>query len=249
MNLEIKEITKSFGGARVLNRVTFNLEEGLIRGLIGPNGAGKTTLFNIITGLYRPDEGDITLGSSNKSLHPTKMKPYQIARNGVGRTFQKPSIIWHLTVFENVLMGALNRQKKRSGSSRNEVKEWTAHCLETAMIDGDVWDVEPANLTISVIKKIELARAISLSPSLILFDEICSGLSHTETDDLISLILDYNAKEKCSVLFVEHDLRAVKNVCSDVVVLDFGGVIYDGEIDGAFVDSKVIEAYIGEEHA
>jgi branched-chain amino acid transport system ATP-binding protein len=246
MTLKIDDVSKSFGGVQVLSHVTFGLTQGRIKGLIGPNGAGKTTLFNLITGFYRPDRGEITLSIEDTRHRLHELKSYQIARTGVGRTFQKPAIAWELTVFENVLLGAMMRRAKSFIIRRNVVKTWVEQCLVEGGIDPRLWHVEVSKVTISVIKKIEFARAISISPHLILFDEICSGLSHAETDDLIEIILAYNRKHKVSVLFVEHDLRAVKNVCPDVVVLNFGEILFDGRIEDAFTDQKVIESYIGE---
>ena len=250
--LEVTGINKSFGGAEVLKAVSFNLERGCIKGLIGPNGAGKTTLFNIITGMYQTDSGQVSFTPQQKAYGLTRMKPYRIARVGVGRTFQKPAIAWHLSVFENVLLGAMNNRRFSAtgfGSNRPKLRGWTEHCLETIQIEPELWHDEMSKVTIATIKKVEFARALALSPQLLLFDEICSGLSHEETDDLVELVLDYNSREHASVLFVEHDLRAVKNLCSQVVVIDFGAIIFDGEIGTAFSDDAVIQAYIGKDHA
>lgn len=249
MMLDVIDISKSFGGMRVLENVGFGLKPGQIKGVIGPNGAGKTTMFNIITGIYRPDSGEVYLYAKESRLSLHCMRPHRIARAGVGRTFQKPSIVWHLTVFENVLLGAMNRHWRQPVCGRKKLREWTEYCLEAVTIDPQLWHTEASKVPIAIIKKIEFARAIALAPTLVLFDEICSGLSHMETDELTALIRAYCEKEGSSVLFVEHDLRAVKNVCETVVVIDFGRVIFDGNLHDAFKDSKVIEAYIGEEDA
>ena len=247
--LDVIDISKSFGGLSVLGNVGFGLKSGQIKGVIGPNGAGKTTLFNIITGVYRPDSGQVHLYTNESRLSLHCMRPHRIAREGVGRTFQKPSIVWQLTVFENALLGAMNQHRRQPVCGRKKLKEWTEYCLEAVSIDPQMWHSEASKVPIAVIKKIEFARAIALAPTLVLFDEICSGLSRMETDELTALIMAYREKEGVSVLFVEHDLRAVKNVCDEVVVIDFGRVIFDGGIHDAFKDPKVIEAYIGEERA
>ncbi len=239
--LRIEGITKSFGGATVLSEVSFRVTQGAIKGLIGPNGAGKTTLFNVITGLYAPEKGEVVL--DGKKL--TGERPDRIARGGVGRTFQKPSLAWGLTVFENVLLAAMNNRRNGGGGGRSHRREWVEHCLAACGIDPSLWHREAARVGLGTVKKVEFARAASLSPRLILLDEICSGLSETETDELLALIGEYEARERCSILFVEHDLRAVRNICRQVVVLDFGAVIFDGPIRDAFDDARVIEAYIG----
>lgn len=249
MMLNVIDISKSFGGVSVLQNVGFGLKAGQIKGVIGPNGAGKTTLFNIITGMYQPDNGSVNLHTNESRLSLHCMRPHRIARAGVGRTFQKPSIVWHLTVFENALLGAMNRDWRKPVCGRKKLREWTEYCLETVTIDPQLWHTEASKVPIIIVKKIEFARAIALAPTLVLFDEVCSGLSRAETDELTALIRAYREKEGVSVLFVEHDLRAVKNVCEAVVVIDFGRVIFDGDIHGAFKDPKVIEAYIGKEHA
>lgn len=249
MILSVADIDKSFGGVNVLDQIGFDLMPGQIKGLIGPNGAGKTTLFNIITGMYRPDNGTVHLQVNGSPLQLHRLKPHQIARAGVGRTFQKPSIAWHLTVFENVLLGAMNQGQRPSITGRKSIREWTEHCLAAVEIEKRLWHVTVDIVPIAVIKKIEFARAVSLAPALILFDEICSGLSHEETDAFIRLIRTYREKEKTGILFVEHDIRAVKNLCEEVAVIDFGNLIYDGNMDDAFKDPRVIKAYIGDEHA
>lgn len=241
MLLRVDGVGISFGGARVLSDVSFRVGDFGVKGLIGPNGAGKTTLFNIITGFYRADAGSIILAGRDI----TRLDPHVVVRAGVGRTFQKPSLAWHLTVFENVLLGSMNNRNLGVAVRRSRRKEWTEECLEACGIPPGVWHEPMARAGILLVKKVEFARAFSLSPVLMLLDEICSGLTHDETDELLDLIRDYGKRNRCGVLFVEHDLRAVQGICGEVVVLDFGAVIYDGEVRGAFSDPRVVEAYIG----
>lgn len=247
--LTVSDISKSFGGVKVLDAVDFVLKKGRVKGLIGPNGAGKTTLFNVITGLYRPDKGKVFMQCDGARHDLTRMKPYRIARGGVGRTFQKPSLAWHLSTYENVLLAAMNRRTNRILQRRHILSQWVDHCLETAGIEATLWHLEMAKVTIQTVKHAEFARAISLAPDVILCDEICSGLSPAETDELTDLILNFSTKNNTSVLFVEHDLRAVRQVCSDVVVIDFGRVIFDGAVTDAFSNDRVIDAYIGGDDA
>jgi branched-chain amino acid transport system ATP-binding protein len=249
MILQVENIGKSFGGAMVLDGVSFALGQGCIKGLIGPNGAGKTTLFNVMTGMVTPDAGRVVFAGSRGECRLDRMKSYQIARSGVARTFQKPSLAWHLTVFENVLLGAMNNRRAGLATSRSRLRAWTEECLERCRIPRNLWQMESSRVGIAAIKAIELARAVALSPEVILCDEICSGLAHAETDELLGLIAGFNARERCSFIFVEHDLRAVQSLCPDVIVLDFGRVIFDGAIGEAFADRRVIEAYMGENDA
>lgn len=245
MLLRVDNVSISFGGARVLSDVSFHVDESGVKGLIGPNGAGKTSLFNIITGFYRADAGEVSL--SGRDL--TRLRPHVVVRAGVGRTFQKPSLAWDLTVFENVLLGSMNNRDLGLVVRRSRLKEWTEQCLRTCGIPPERWQEPMARAGVLLVKKVEFARAVSLSPMLILLDEICSGLSHDETDEVLDLVRDYGDRNRCGVLFVEHDLRAVQKICGDVVVLDFGVVIYDGDIRGAFSDRRVVEAYIGGQDA
>ncbi|MBI5905592.1 MAG: ATP-binding cassette domain-containing protein [Deltaproteobacteria bacterium] len=241
MLLHVDAVSIAFGGACALSDVSFRVDGNGVKGLIGPNGAGKTTLFNVITGFYRADAGRVYL--SGRDI--TRLRPHVIVRSGVGRTFQKPSLAWHLTVFENVLLGSMNNRVLGFAVRRSRRKEWTEECLRSSGIPKEAWQEPMSRAGILLVKKVEFARAVSLSPDLVLLDEICSGLSHDETDELLSMIRGHVERNRCGVLFVEHDLRAVRNICSDVVVLDFGSVIYDGDIGRAFEDRRVIEAYIG----
>ena len=247
--LKISDVSKSFGGLKILNGVSFDLGKGQVKGLIGPNGAGKTTLFNVITGHYPPDSGKVCMQVDGVTYKLTGMKPYLIARRGIGRTFQKPSLVWHMSAFENVLLAAMNRRRKGVLKGRHQLSQWVEHCLETAKIEPDLWHLEMSKTTIRTIKQTELARAICLAPKTILLDEICSGLSLVETDELTGIILDLSGKSHTSVLFVEHDLKAVQQVCSDLVVIDFGRIIFDGAVGEAFSNERVIKAYVGGDDA
>ena len=245
MLLRVDNVSISFGGARILSDVSFRVDASGVKGLIGPNGAGKTSLFNIITGFYRADAGEVFLSGTGL----TGLRSHIVARAGVGRTFQKPSLAWHLSVFENVLLGSMNNRDLGLVTRRARLREWTEQCLRACCIPPERWQEPMARAGIILVKKVEFARAVSLSPKLILLDEICSGLSNDETDEVLYLIREYGDRNRCGVLFVEHDLRAVQKICADVVVLDFGVVIYDGGIKGAFSDRRVVEAYIGGQDA
>jgi branched-chain amino acid transport system ATP-binding protein len=241
MILRVDSVNISFGASKILNDVSFLLNGDGIKGLIGPNGAGKTTLFNVITGYYRVDSGKVYFSDRDITCLPS----HAVAKAGVARTFQRPSLTWSMTVFENVLLGSMNRKDFGFSTPRSRLKEWTEQCLALCRIPPEIWQQPAARVGILGIKKTEFARAIALSPKLVLLDEICSGLSHDETDELLEIIKECECRDRCGVLFVEHDLRAIQMVCREVVVLDFGVVIYNGDIKGAFTDQRVVEAYIG----
>jgi branched-chain amino acid transport system ATP-binding protein len=241
MILRIDGVNISFGASKVLSDVSFDLEGDGVKGLIGPNGAGKTTLFNVITGFYRVDSGNVIFDDRNI----TRLSSHAVVKAGVARTFQKPSLSWDRTVFENVLLGTMNRRDFGLSTPRSRLKEWTEECLSICRVPPEAWQEPAARVGILGIKKTELARAVALSPKLVLLDEICSGLSHDETDELLEVIKDFEGGRQCGVLFVEHDLRAIQIICKDVVVLDFGVVIYNGDVKWAFTDRRVVEAYIG----
>lgn len=241
MILQVDRVSISFGASKILNDVSFLLNGDGIKGLIGPNGAGKTTLFNVITGYYRIDSGKLYFGGKDI----TRLPSHVVAQSGVARTFQRPSLSWNMTVFENVLLGSMNRRDFGFSTPRSRLKEWTEQCLSFCSMPPETWQQPAARVGILGIKKTELARAIALNPKLVLLDEICSGLSHDETDELLEIIRNYECRDRCGVLFVEHDLRAIQILCKEVVVLDFGVVIYNGGIKGAFTDQRVVEAYIG----
>jgi branched-chain amino acid transport system ATP-binding protein len=240
VHLELKNINKSFGGLKVLAEVSFNVGEGEIIGLIGPNGAGKTTLFNVITGIYRPQTGSIKYQGKNI----IGLKPHRISRRGIARTFQLVRVFPTMTVLENVLVGA----KFGKRSTKREAFKDAFRCMEILKLM-DVRDTVVSHLTFSDRRLVEIARAIAAKPGLALLDEPLAGLNPTETETIMALIEEIREEHGISILWIEHKIDAVFNVCDKVVVLDYGRKLAEGTPEEMANNEKVVEAYLGESPA
>ncbi|MEI7672110.1 MAG: ABC transporter ATP-binding protein [Syntrophales bacterium] len=237
MILEVSNLSKKFGGLQVLGDVSFQMLKGEICGLIGPNGAGKTTLFNIITGIYTPSAG--TIHFKGESI--LGLRPDQICRRGVARTFQMVRTFPTMTALENVLTGAIYGGKGRGGKAIAEALD----CLELFNLI-DVKDVVSASLTYSDRKLVEIARAVASHPALVLLDEPLSGLNPAETEKIMAVIKTIRDTRGISIIWIEHKTDAIFNLCDRVVVLDYGEKIAEGCPQEVAVNRKVVEAYIGE---
>jgi branched-chain amino acid transport system ATP-binding protein len=235
--LEVSHVSKYFGGLHVLQDISFELQEREILGLIGPNGAGKSTFFNVMTGLYRPQSGAILF--QGKDL--IGLKPHQVCRRGVGRTFQLIQICPTMTVLENVLVGAIYGRKGGKKHARAEALE----CLELLNLSA-VKDVVASNLTYSDRKLIEIARAIAPRPIIALLDEPLAGLNPTETENIMGVIRTIRETRGISIIWIEHKMDAVFNLCDRIVVLNYGSKLADGIPADIAKNKAVVEAYLGE---
>ncbi|MBW2123617.1 MAG: ABC transporter ATP-binding protein [Deltaproteobacteria bacterium] len=219
-------------------RMDLKVSQGQIKSIIGPNGAGKTTLFNLITGFYRPDQGRIFFCGEEI----TGLPPESIAHLGIGRTFQLVRPFLNMTLLENVMVAALSRT-----SNIGEARRKALDVVESLDLDGKL-KVPIRALTIEDRKRLELARAIALAPSLLLLDEVMAGLNPTESNDMIQLIKRIR-NSGITILLIEHVMHAVLSLSDEVVVLNYGEKIYDGDPGRVVKDQQVIEAYLGEDYS
>ena len=232
MILEGTDIARSFGGLRVLTRVSFAVAEGEIVALIGPNGAGKTTLFNLISGLLRPSAGSIRLDEHRISALPA----YRIARLGLGRTFQTPRPFLDLTAAENVAAAAL--WSERPGGTPAEL---------LALVEMDEHATVPARrLTGGRRKLLELAMALALRPRIILLDELLAGLTPTEGARATAILRRIRDERGVGLFWVEHVMKAIMETAERLIVLHHGEVICEGPPAAVSRDARVLEAYLGE---
>jgi branched-chain amino acid transport system ATP-binding protein len=235
--LKIENVLKNFGGLTALRNVDLSVSEGQIKSIIGPNGAGKTTLFNVISGFYRPDQGAIHFCDQDI----TGKSPESISRLGLARTFQIVKPFLSMSVQENVMIGSLSRTSKTPVA-----KIMAMEVLENLGM-AEKGQMLAKNLTIEDRKRLELARAMATGPKLVLLDEVMSGLNPTETEEMMELIRKIRS-EGVTVLLIEHVMQAVLSLSDEVVVLNYGEKIYEGDTQGVIRDRGVIEAYLGEEY-
>jgi branched-chain amino acid transport system ATP-binding protein len=250
--LDLRGVTKTFGGLRAVGDVTFSVPERSIFGLIGPNGAGKTTLFNLITGVYKADTGSIRFRTTD--LGP--LKPAQIARVGVARTFQNIRLFGQLTVLENVLIACEHKRKAHllSALLRTELffrdeEEMKERALELlAIFDLDkMADEVSTSLSYGNQRRLEIARAMMLDPKLLLLDEPAAGMNYGEAEGLKTQIRWLRDRFDLTVVLVEHNMQVVMGVCEDLHVLDHGETIAHGPPELVRKHPKVLAAYLGED--
>jgi len=234
--LEVKGLTRRFGGLVAVDSLSFDVAEGETVSIIGPNGAGKTTVFNLITGFSRPTSGEITFDGINLAGR----KPHAIALLGVGRTFQVVKPLRGLSVFENILVGAFART-----GSREEAQSIARDVIEFTDLAG-VAEAKADGLPIGIRKRLELARTLATGPKLILLDEVMSGLNPSESREAIDLLKRLRDERGISaVAGVEHVMQVVMSISDRVIVLNHGKKIAEGTPTEIASDAQVIEAYLG----
>jgi branched-chain amino acid transport system ATP-binding protein len=254
--LNVERLTKSFGGLTAVSNVDLNLEQGELVGLIGPNGAGKTTLFNLLTGVYEPTSGTITLSRDGGEKHIHGLKPYVICAEGIARTFQNIRLFKDLTVLDNVRIamhknssyGLVSAFLHLPAYKREEqsILEESIKLLSIMKLDKKK-DEFARNLSYGEQRHLEIARALATKPSLLFLDEPAAGMNPAETSQLTELIGWIRQNFKLTILLIEHDMSLVMKICERIYVLDHGVVIASGTPAEIRSNRRVIEAYLGED--
>ncbi len=235
--LEVNDVSKRFGGLQAVSRLSLTVNDGEILGLIGPNGAGKSTVFNLINGVYPPDTGTITFGG----VDITGVPPHRVARQGIARAHQIVQPLGALSVLENCTVGAcFGRENLPLGQARETAREMA---LKVGL--GDRLDLLANSLTTAGKKRLELARALSARPRLLLLDEVLAGLNPTETEQMIATVRDIRASG-IAILMIEHIMRAVMSLSDRIVVLNLGSKLAEGTPQQVAENPEVITAYLGD---
>ena len=252
--LRVEDVSISFGGLKALNSVSFEIYPQEVFAIIGPNGAGKTTMLNIINGVYTPDEGRIFFEGQER---PRKIKPHHVAATGISRTFQNLALFKGMSVLGNNMVG---RTQKMHANIFSQAIYWGMSEKEEIehreAVEGIIDFLEIANirkqpagmLPYGLQKRVELGRALAAEPKLLLLDEPMAGMNLEEKEDIARFTLDANEELDYTIALIEHDMGVVMDICDRIVVLDFGNKIAEGTPDEIKANSKVIQAYLGEEN-
>lgn len=249
--LEVKNLGIQFGGLRAVDEFNLEIEKGALYGLIGPNGAGKTTVFNMLTGVYKPTDGDILL--DGKSI--VGKSQIDINKMGIARTFQNIRLFRQMSVLDNVKVGLHNQIKYSTVSGifklpsffkkEKEMNEKALSLLEVFDLQGEA-DYLASNLPYGKQRKLEIARALATNPKLLLLDEPAAGMNPNETAELMETIQFVRNEFDMTILLIEHDMRLVSGICEDLTVLNFGKVLAQGKTSEVLKNPEVITAYLGE---
>jgi branched-chain amino acid transport system ATP-binding protein len=250
---ELKDVTKSFGGLRVVDGLSLAVEEGEIVSLIGPNGAGKTTVFNLVTGIYPPDEGEIRFDGADIA----GLAPHTITKRGIARTFQTLRLFLNMSVKENVMAAAYGHTKStvfesmlRLPRARREEREIARMAEEKLAFFGQRlvgyrWDQPAYSLSYANRRRLEIARAMGANPRLLLLDEPAAGMNPAETHEITELIGRLRTDAGYTILVIEHDMHVVEGISDRVVALDHGVKIAEGSFEQVATNELVVEAYLG----
>ena len=251
--LEINHIEKSFGGLRAINDFNINLERGTVHGLIGPNGAGKTTIFNLISGIYKPDNGKILL--EGKDI--TRKESHDIVALGISRTFQNIRLFSNLSVLQNVLIADKHDKEygivdtifrtQRFKKTEKKLYEAAVNLLESVGLQDEMND-RSGSLPYGHQRKLEIARAMALQPKILLLDEPAAGMNKEESEELVSFLKKLKEKNDLTILLIEHHMDVVSSFCDSVTVLNFGKTIASGSLEEVRKNPEVITAYLGGDH-
>jgi len=249
--LNVEHLSISFGGLRAVDNFSISIEKGQLYGLIGPNGAGKTTVFNLLTGVYKPNEGHIVLDGQNI----TGQKTIDINKAGIARTFQNIRLFKNLSVLDNVKVGLHNlyTYSTLAGIFRlpkyrkveKEMNEKAMELLKVFDLDAEA-EILAANLPYGKQRKLEIARALATNPKLLLLDEPAAGMNPNETKELMDTIRFVRDHFDMTILLIEHDMKLVSGICEELTVLNFGKVLCQGKTSEVLNNPEVITAYLGE---